>query len=220
MNIAGLVLILTVLSPSIYDFYILKKSKVKTVSCLSSSFFTLIINLVIFIVGMMIGSAIFGEGNDFWLLISVVLVAAFSYFRFKGREISKGKVKVEKKKEKKLSPKNKQIDEIKMAATFGYLTVAVTAGLLFYLKTDNSVEYFIKFLDPAIIGLMAFWTYKKLSFWGCLSMTSLFIIGKLMMILPAYAAGGSGSAGIGMTVVISYFMIKGVIASYNYNFGK
>ena len=37
------------------------KSKVKTISCLSSSFFTLVINLVIFIVGMMIGSAIFGE---------------------------------------------------------------------------------------------------------------------------------------------------------------
>ena len=51
-------------------------------------------------------------------------------------------------------------------------------------------------------------------------MTSYFIIGKLMMILPVYAAGGSGSAGVGMAVVITYFMIKGVIGSYKHNFKK
>ena len=49
-------------------------------------------------------------------------------------------------------------------------------------------------------------------------MTYLFIVGKLMMIVPAYAAGDSGGAGIGMSVIISYFMIKGVISAYKYNF--
>jgi hypothetical protein len=220
VDFAGFVLIITILGISIYDFYILRKSGVKISSCLSSSFITLIINLVVFIVGMLIGSAIFGDGNDFWLIISIVLVLAFSYFRFKGREISKGEVKVDKKKEKKLTPKEKQIEAIKTAAAFGFFSTVATIVLLFFLKKDNSSGYFILFVDPAIIGFLAYWTYKKLSFWSCLGMTSYFIIGKLMMILPVYAAGGSGSAGVGMAVVITYFMIKGVIGSYKHNFKK
>ena len=51
---------------------------------------------------MLIGSAIFGDNNEYWVIISLILVAGISYFRFKGREISKGKVKeVKTKKEKK-----------------------------------------------------------------------------------------------------------------------
>ena len=221
MNLAGLIMILTVMGVSVYDFYILKKSKVKTASCLSSAGITLIVNFVIFIVGMLIGSAIFGDNNEYWVIISLILVGGISYFRFKGREISKGKVKEAKvKKEKKLSPKDKQIETIKMSAGFGFLVVVVTSLLLFYLKTDNSSDYYLRFLDPILIGLLAYWTYKKLSFWGCLLMTSLFIIGKLIMFVPAYAAGGFGGGGIGMTVVISYFMIKGVFAAYKYNYSK
>ena len=212
-------MVLTVFGVSIYDFYILKKSKVKTISCLSSAGITLVVNFIIFIVGMLIGSAIFGDNNEYWVIISLILVAGISYFRFKGREISKGKVKEFKaKKEKKLSPKEQQIDAIRNAGGLGFFVVAATVLLLFYLKTDNSADYYFRFLDPILIGVLAFWTYNKLSFWGCLLMTSLFIIGKLMMIVPAYAAGGSGSAGIGMTAIISYFMIKGVIAAYKYNF--
>ena len=212
-------MILTVLGVSIYDFYILKKSKVKTTSCLSSAGITLVVNFIIFIVGMLIGSAIFGDNNEYWVIISLILVAGISYFRFKGREISKGKVKeVKTKKEKKLAPRDQQAEDIRNAAGLGFFVVVVTALLLFYLKTDNSADYYLKFLDPILIGVLAFWTYKKLSFWGCLLMTSLFIVGKLMMIVPAYAAGGSGGAGIGMSVIISYFMIKGVISAYKYNF--
>jgi hypothetical protein len=221
MNLAGLIMILTVMGVSVYDFYILRKSKVKTTSCLSSAGITLIVNFIIFIVGMLIGSAIFGDNSEYWVIISLVLVGGVSYFRFKGREISKGKFKESKiKKEKKLSPKDKQIETIKMSAGFGFLVVVVTSLLLFYLKTDNSSDYYLRFLDPILIGLLAYWTYKKLSFWGCLLMTSLFIIGKLIMFVPAYAAGGFGGGGIGMTVVISYFMIKGVFAAYKYNYSK
>ena len=221
MNLAGLIMILTVIGVSVYDFYILKKSKVKTTSCLSSAGITLIVNFVIFIVGMLIGSAIFGDNNEYWVIISLVLVGGVSYFRFKGREISKGKVKEAKvKKEKKISPKEKQVETIKMSAGFGFLVVVVTSLLLFYLKTDNSMDYYFRFLDPVLIGLFALWAYKKLSFWGSLLMTTMFIIGKLFMIIPVYASGGSGSSGIGMTVVISYFMIKGVIAAYKYNYSK
>lgn len=115
---------------------------------------------------------------------------------------------------KKITEKEKLKQQIENAASFGFMVTLVTFGLLFYLKTDNSAEYYFSFLDPILIGSLAFWTYKKLSFWGCLLMTIIFIIGKLIYIVPVYSAGGSGSAGIGMTVVISYFMIKGVIASY------
>lgn len=219
MNAAGFLMIVTVLGISIYDFYILKKSKVNTTSCLSSAGITLVVNFIIFIIGMLIGSAIFGDNNEYWVVLSVILVAGISYFRFKGREISKGKVKeVKPKKEKKLAPKAQQADDIRNAAGLGFFVVGATILLLFYLKTDNSADYYFRFVDPALIGLLAFWTYKKLSFWGCLSMTLLFIVGKLIMIVPAYAAGHSGSAGIGITVVVSYFMVKGVIAAYKYNF--
>jgi len=219
MNIAGFIMLLTILGVSIYDFYILKKSKVKITSCLSSAGITLIVNFIIFIVGMLIGSAIFGDNNDYWVIISVILVGSISYFRFRGREISKGKIKEAKaEKEKKQSPKEQQIDAIKNAAGLGFFVVGATVLLLFFLKTDNSSDYYLRFLDPILIGGLAFWTYKKLSFWSCLLMTCLFILGKLMMIIPYYSAGGSGGAGIGMTVIISYFMIKGVIAAYKYNF--
>ena len=52
---------------------------------------------------MLVGSAIFGDNNEYWVIISLILVGGISYFRFKGREISKGKVKEAKvKKEKRL----------------------------------------------------------------------------------------------------------------------
>ena len=41
-----------------------------------------------------------------------------------------------------------QIETIKMSAGFGFLVVVVTSLLLFYLKTDNSSDYYLKFLDP------------------------------------------------------------------------
>ena len=203
----------------IYDFYILKKSKLKTISCLSSAVITFVFNFVIFIFGVLIGSAIFGNNNDYWVVVSLILVIGISYLRFKGRGVSKGKFKEAIiKKEKKLSPKDEQIDSIRNACGLGFFVVIVNVILLFYLKTDNSADYYFKFLDPILIGALAFWTYKRLSFLGCLLMTLLFIIGKLLMLLPLYAAGVSSSAGIGMTVVISYFMIKGVIAAYKYNY--
>jgi phosphatidylglycerophosphate synthase len=219
MTTTGLVMVLTLLAVPIYDFYILKKFKVKTTSCLHSAGITLALNFVIFVIGMLIGLAIFGNNNDYWVIVSLILVIGISYFRFKGREISKGEVKITKiKKEKILSPKDQRVGAIRSAASMGFFVVVVTAFLLFYLKTDNSADYYLRFIDPILIGLFALWTYKKLSFWGCLIMTTLFIIGKLIMFVPAYVAGGLGGAGIGMTAVISYIMIKGVLAAYRYNY--
>ena len=101
MNLAALILVTLLGGISIYDFYALKKAKVKTLTCLSSAGITLVVNAVLFIIGLMIGSAIFGEDNDIYLIVSVILVAGVSYFRFIGREI-----KVVEKKTKKSLPNN------------------------------------------------------------------------------------------------------------------
>lgn len=214
MSVSGLILLIVLIGISVYDFNVLKKSKIKISSCISSSLITLVVNVFLIFIGLLIGNIIFGDNSEYWILISLILVLSISYFRFRGREIKKGKVVDNKKKEKKITEKEKLKQQIENAASFGFMVTLVTFGLLFYLKTDNSAEYYFSFLDPILIGSLAFWTYKKLSFWGCLLMTIIFIIGKLIYIVPVYSAGGSGSAGIGMTVVISYFMIKGVIASY------
>jgi hypothetical protein len=101
MNISILISTLTILSVSIYDFYILKKSKVKTMSCVSSAITTLVISQIIYLIGLVIGSVIFGNDNNYYIIISVPLVLGIYYFRFKGREVTKGKVKVEQSKELK-----------------------------------------------------------------------------------------------------------------------
>ena len=53
-------------------------------------------------------------------------------------------------------------------------------------------------------------------------MTSFFIIGKFIMLIPIISASSiyPGGGGIGLSVVISYFMIKGTISAYKYNSNK
>mgnify|MGYP000309499935 CR=1 FL=1 len=120
------------------------------------------------------------------------------------------------------SIKDKLKDDIVGATALGGLVTVVTFGLLFYLKQDNSLEYYVRFTDPILIGALAYWTYKKLSFWSCLAMTSLFIIGKFIMLIPimSESAISPGGGGMGLSVVISYFMIKGTISAYKYNSNK
>jgi len=45
---------------------------------------TLVFNLVVLFVGLLIGSAMFGNNNDYWIVVSLILVVGISYFRFKG----------------------------------------------------------------------------------------------------------------------------------------
>ena len=61
MNTAAWISTLTILSVAIYDFYILKKANVKTMSCVSSALITLVISQIIYLIGLVIGSAIFGN---------------------------------------------------------------------------------------------------------------------------------------------------------------
>jgi len=222
MNLAALILVTLLGGISIYDFYDLKKSKVRTLTCLSSAGITLVVNAVLFIIGLLIGSAIFGEDNDIYLIVSVILVAGVSFFRFIGRDLNKLKKDDIKKvkKDKKVNTKNKLADDIRGTGKMGGVLLVLTVLLIFWIKKDNSAEYYLLFIDPLIIGALAYWTYKKLSFWSCLAMTTIFILGKLIYFLPTYVSGATGFGGIGVAGIISFYLIKGTISAYKYNYNK
>jgi hypothetical protein len=155
------------------------------------------------------------------MIISLILIISISYFRFQGRKINKNKQSGKVTQIKKLSPKEQQIEEIKGAAGVGGGVVILTTIYLFFIKKDNSLDYYLLFLDPILIGILAYWTYKKLSFIGCLLMTCLFIIGKLIIIILAFEAGGKGgSGGLGISIIFGYYLIKGTVSAYKYNYQK
>jgi hypothetical protein len=219
MSSTGVILFIVLIVISIYDFYILKKVKVKISSCLSSSIITLFFNLILLSIGLLLGSIIFSNKNDYSMIISLILIISISYFRFQGRKINKNKQSEKITQIKKLSPKEQQIEEIKGAAGVGGAVVILTTIYLFFIKKDNSPDYYLLFLDPILIGILAYWTYKNLSFVGCLLMTSLFIIGKFALLIPIYAeAGRVVGGGLGLSVIFGYYLIKGTVSAYNYNY--
>jgi positive regulator of sigma E activity len=221
MNSSGIILFIVIIAISIYDFYILNKSKVKITSCLSSSIITLFFNLILLTIGLLLGKQIFGIKNNYWVIISLILIISISYFRFIGRKNNENKKSEKIKPIKKLTPKEEQIEEIKSSAGIGGFVAILTSIYLFFIKKDNSLDYYLLFLDPVLIGILAYWTYKKLSFVGCLLMTCLFIIGKLAFIVPIFEAGGRmGGAGLGMSIIFGYFLIKGTISAFKYNYQK
>jgi hypothetical protein len=219
MSSTGVILFIVLIVISIYDFYILKKAKVKITSCLSSSIITLLFNLILLSIGLLLGSLIFGDKNDHWMIISLILILSISYFRFQGRKINKNKQSEKAMQIKKLSPKEQQIEEIKGAAGVGGAVLILTTIYLFFIKKDNSLDYYLLFLDPVLIGILSYWTYKKLSFVGCLLMTSLFIIGRLALLIPMYETGRVvGGGGLGLSIVFGYYLIKGTVSAYKYNY--
>ncbi len=220
MSSTGIILFIVLIVISIYDFYILNKARVKISSCLSGSAITFFFNLILLSIGLVLGSLIFGDKNDYWTIISLILIIFVSYFRFKGRKINEITHSEKIKKIKKLSPKEKQVDEIKGAASAGGAISVLYCIYLFFIKKDNSLDYYLLFLDPLLIGILGYWTYKKLSFIGCLLMTCLFVIGKLIFLIPMIETGRSASGGLGLTIVFGYFLIKGTISAYKYNYYK
>ena len=224
MNATGFLMLVTLFGISAYDFYILNKSKVIFKSCLSSALITLFVNFFVMAIGIMIGSAIFGDGH-LSTAVAFIGVVAISYFRFKGREIHKGKVKEKKEKEEKLTPKQKQKQHIGEAAYAGYFVAIVTTIYIFFTMESGGIgstgdPFYFRLVDPIIIGGLAYWTDKKLSFYSAISMTLLFIIGKLMFFIPLYEAGYSGGAGLGMTAIFGFVMVRGTYAAFRYNFNK
>ena len=227
MNAQGFLILSTLLGVSIYDFYILKKSKVKITSCLSSSLITFVVNFFVMAIAVVISDSIFGEDSIIGIPLAIISILGLSYFRFKGREIVGGKVKKEKeKKEKKLSEREQQLEAIDGVSVWGYvIAVLTTVYILFTINsgslfTGGGESFIIRLVDPLLIAGLAFWISKKKTFIPCLLLTIVFIGGKLMMLIPLYEAGYKGGGGIGLTVIISYFLIKGTYASFKYNLKK
>ena len=77
MSSSGIIITVILIGISIYDFNILKKSKLKITKCVSSALITLVFNLVLLGIGALIGSAIFGSNNDYWIVISLILISEF-----------------------------------------------------------------------------------------------------------------------------------------------
>jgi hypothetical protein len=164
MNYIGDILIITIICISLYDFYVLKKSKVKTLSCLSSLAITLVANLVIIFIGLLIGSAIFGNDNNNWIFISLISVIGISYFRFRGREIIKGKVKEKTpEKVKKRSLKENIIDVstalggILFYKLFGLLGLGgLGIGYGVYTYLNNRYNIFVSVIAGIVAGIVGY----------------------------------------------------------------
>ncbi len=95
MDLTGYIILIFVTLISIYDFYQLKKLKIKVSKCLWSAALTFV--LTIFAAGLLsallsmpFGNALFKD--EVYLILALILILIFNYYRIKGRKISKGKV--------------------------------------------------------------------------------------------------------------------------------
>ncbi len=212
----------TLFGVSAYDFYLLKKSKVKISSCLWSSFITLLINFFILAFSVGFGTVLFGDESILPVIFGVLITLAISYFRFRGREVSGGKIKKQVVKEKKLSKKEKLREDVENVSTWGYVVaVLTTIFILFTINvgspfTGGGEHFIFRLIDPIIIAGLAYWVSRKKTFVPCLLLTVVFIGGKLAMFIPLIQAGYTGGAGIGLSVIISYYLIKGTFSAYQY----
>ena len=95
MDLTGYIILIFVTLISIYDFYQLKKLKIKVFKCLWSAALTFVLSifaagLLSALLSMPFGNALFKD--EVYLILALILILIFNYYRIKGRKISKGKV--------------------------------------------------------------------------------------------------------------------------------
>ena len=95
MDTTGKVLLYSASILSIYDFYQLRKFKIKLITCLIDSILTFIISLIAaglfgVIVSMIFDSS--AKNVDPYLYTSLCLVIIFNLLRFRSRKVLKGKI--------------------------------------------------------------------------------------------------------------------------------
>ncbi len=90
MDLTGYIILIFVTLISIYDFYQLKKLKIKVSKCLWSAALTFV--LTIFAAGLLsallsmpFGNALFKD--EVYLILALILILIFNYYRIKGRKI-------------------------------------------------------------------------------------------------------------------------------------
>jgi hypothetical protein len=100
MDLTGYTVLVVVSIISLYDFYHLKKLKLTTSKCLTSSLITLVVNFCAIPFLSVLLSMPFENTNlkhENFLIIALILVLIFNFYRINGRKVSKGKIKREEK---------------------------------------------------------------------------------------------------------------------------
>jgi len=100
MDFTGYTILFSVFLISIYDFYILRKMKVAISKCFTSSLITLILSFFGTSFLSVLISMPFENTNlkhENFLIIALILVLIFNFYRINGRKVSKGKIKREEK---------------------------------------------------------------------------------------------------------------------------
>jgi len=100
MDLTGYTVLVVVSIISLYDFYHLKKLKLTTSKCLTSSLITLVVNFCAIPFLSVLLSMPFENTNlkhENFLIIALILVIIFNFYRINGRKVSKGKIKREEK---------------------------------------------------------------------------------------------------------------------------
>ena len=95
MDLTAYIILIFISLISIYDFYQLKKLKIKVFKCLWSAALTLVLSFYAFVFLSLLLSMPFGENyydHDIFNILALILILIFNYYRIKGRKISKGKV--------------------------------------------------------------------------------------------------------------------------------
>ena len=98
MDFTGYTILFSVFLISIYDFYILRKMKVAISKCFTGSLITLILSFFGTSFLSVLISMPFENTNlkhENFLIIALILVLIFNFYRINGRKVSKGKIRRE-----------------------------------------------------------------------------------------------------------------------------
>ena len=100
MDLTGYTILISVFLISIYDFYTLRRMKVTISKCFTGSLITLILSFfgtsfLSVLISMPFENTNFKHEN--FLIIALILVIIFNFYRINGRKVLKGKIKREEK---------------------------------------------------------------------------------------------------------------------------
>ena len=242
LNFIGILSVAGILIIGFYELRKLKQAKASLRLCLVSFFVTAIFNFFLFLLGTVISSAMLGsEQTSLIFLCGIFSYSVISYFRFRnknfeeyvnGKDLSKDKKfqkdMLEKKVQKEKTTKE-LADEDVDNGIFACFAIAILNSviIIFLIYTEDAYEpsvFYYRFIDPVIFILLAIWSLKKEPFIPLLISASLFFIGKYMFIadiVDRFEIGSRGNYGLGgMSLLIAYFLVRGVYASYLIKFKK
>jgi len=156
MDFTGYTLLISVLLISIYDFYTLRKMKVTISKCFTGSLITLILSFFgTSFLGVLISMPF--ENTNFkhenFLIIALILVIIFNFYRINGRKVLKGKIK----REEKSGFNNIIIGLIILFSIFGFSILIFTSikySFVLWDKTLIPIEFRNSGLGGSVIVII------------------------------------------------------------------